>query len=72
MKNNYVKNHNFGYGNCIGDEDSIINKLELRNVADLKFYIKDIIETQLVNASVKYSKVIISDTETVKLFIELI
>ncbi len=72
MKNNYVKNHNFGYGNCIGDEDSIINKLELRNVSDLKFYIKDIIETQLVDASVKYNKVTIPNTASVKLFIELI
>ena len=33
----YVLNHDFGYGK--GDLACIINKLELRNIEDIKFYV---------------------------------
>ena len=40
----YVKNHNFGYG-----QDKVrLHKLKLRNLDDLKVYLKDIIDITFV------------------------
>lgn len=41
--NNYVLNHNYGYGN----NEKNINKLYLRDINDLNEYIKDVLENQL-------------------------
>ena len=42
--NDYVLNHNFGYDN---DDCEKINKIELRNIEDLKVYVKLNIQTLL-------------------------
>lgn len=44
MQNEYVLNHDFGYGNFEG----YIHKLRLRNLEDLKVYIEDILKSQFV------------------------
>ena len=46
----YVLNHDFGYGKENQKEE--INKLNLRNINDLKYYIKDFI-SNVFDASVK-------------------
>lgn len=51
MKNDYVLNHDFGYGK---EED--INWLKLRNIQDLRDYIFEILKTQIVG-DVKNNKV---------------
>lgn len=38
----YILKHDFGYGR--NPETKIINKLELRNIKDLKVYIDDVLE----------------------------
>lgn len=50
MKNEYVLNHDYGYGKEPEQEE--LNKLELRNIEDLKVYIKDIMKNTF-NASVR-------------------
>ena len=42
--NFYVKNHSFGYG---GEIEKPINKLLLRNLNDLKYYVDDVVKTTL-------------------------
>ena len=43
----YVLNHDFGYGRV--PETKIINKLNLRNIEDLKIYVDDILENCFLN-----------------------
>lgn len=50
MKNEYVLNHDYGYGKEPEQEE--LNKLELRNIEDLKVYVKDIMKNTF-NASVR-------------------
>lgn len=40
---NYVQNHNYGYG----ENNQKINKLNLRNIEDLKDYLNDVLENEL-------------------------
>lgn len=46
--NDYVLNHDFGYGREPEDE---INKLTLRNITDLNDYLKDILENDFENVN---------------------
>ena len=64
-KNNYVYNHNFGYGT--GKLLNDINKLELKTVKDLKDYLTDLIESQIIDASVTKNTVYIKNKPIVKL-----
>ncbi|MCM1534150.1 MAG: hypothetical protein NC099_05810 [Corallococcus sp.] len=50
VQNDYVLNHDYGDGYSDTEQ---INKLKLRDVKDLRCYVKDIIESNIVNASVK-------------------
>lgn len=42
----YVLNHNYGYGNVI--EKKTINKLKLRCIDDLRVYVEDVINNAFV------------------------
>lgn len=42
MKNNYVLEHDFGYGR--ENEPKNLNKLKLRNIDDLKTYLNAVVE----------------------------
>lgn len=44
MKNNYVVNHDFGYGKEV--ETKELNKIMLRNFKDLKVYLNNVIKSQ--------------------------
>lgn len=45
MKNDYVLNHDFGYGR---EELEELNRLELRNIEDVETYVLDIIKNGVV------------------------
>lgn len=64
MKNEYIQNHNFGYG-----EKEKISKLHLRTIDDLKEYLnlalKSIINGQINNLCVEFL-----DKSKVELMIE--
>lgn len=64
---NYVLNHNYGYGNQ--PEQEKLNKLQLRNVEDLKVYVHDVIDTSFVAT---YNKNIVefNDKQKTKVVIE--
>lgn len=69
--NDYIKNHNFGYGTCEqGNSDSTIIKLKLRNIKDLKCYLKDLISSQDENAKVINNKVKKKDFSDIKIQIK--
>lgn len=73
MKKNYVLEHNFGYGQSIDDKDSVINKLNLKNIFDLKTYIKYVIEEQFINVKVENNLVAkIPNEPKTKIVIEII
>lgn len=63
MKDNYVKKHNFNY-----DKEQI-NKIELRNVNDVKIYIEDILKNAFV-AKTKNNIVKFDDNIKVKIKIK--
>lgn len=67
--NDYVLNHDFGYGREPELEELI--KLKLRNFEDLKVYINNIITTQFV-ATVKNNTVTFRDGQKTQVFIERI
>ena len=46
MKNNYVLNHDFGYGR--EEELEELNRLKLRNINDVEAYVLDIIKNGMV------------------------
>lgn len=52
---NYVLDHDFGYGTC----SKKIKKLKLRNVDDLKDYVKDLIDTQFFSNNALSSQLVI-------------
>lgn len=68
MKNNYVLNHDYGYGREPEQEE--LNKLNLRNIDDLKVYIGDIISHMFV-AKVKNNMIqFLEDQSKVEVIIE--
>ncbi len=68
------KIHDFGYGKNYSDtfNDSMINKLEIKKVSDLKHYLIELLESQLINVKVKNSIVKKSDFTEIKLVIKRI
>ena len=65
----YVLNHDFGYGK--GDLDSILNKLELRNMEDVKFYVNwSMKEIFLANVTNDNIITIFDDNSKVQILIE--
>ncbi len=50
MNNDYIKKHNFNYGNSSFEKDSVINKLKLRTTEDLMDYLKEALEDLFINA----------------------
>lgn len=62
MKNKYVLNHNYGYGEEV--EREILTKLTLRDVVDLRDYIDDLTKT-IFNAKVKNGVVKFSATKSI-------
>ena len=51
MKNDYVSKHDFGYAKAM-PENSSINKLRLRNINDLTYYIINLINDDVENANI--------------------
>lgn len=69
--NNYVRKHNFGYGSCAEKQyDSHINKLELRTISDLNSYLKDLLQSQMVDTKVIDNIIISTDLPDVKIRIK--
>lgn len=52
-KNNYVLKHNYNYGTAVDNEDSVINKIILRDEQDLKCYIQDLLSNILADVKIK-------------------
>ncbi len=53
MKNIKVLKHNFNYATGKGCEDSLINKLELKNKKDLIDYIKGLLKDNIISIKFK-------------------
>ncbi len=66
---NYELNHDFGYGTSINNDDSNIKKLKLN---DLQIYLQDLIESQMINTTIKNNVIRKTGFKDVKLIIKTI
>ncbi len=69
---NYELNHDFGYGTSINNDDSNIKKLKLNNINDLQIYLQDLIESQMINTTIKNNVIRKTGFKDVKLIIKTI
>lgn len=69
MENDYVLKHDFGYGR--ETELETLNKLELRNIDDLKVYVNDALSTFNANINDNIVEFLTDNTKT-KVIIETI
>ncbi len=79
---NYELNHDFGYGTSINNDDSNIKKLKLnksysdqkkkKKINDLQIYLQDLIESQMINTTIKNNVIRKTGFKDVKLIIKTI
>jgi len=69
-KTNYVFNHDYGY--CSeNNPNELIDKLELRDISDLKLYLADLVDTNFFDVKVIKSLVLKSaDGQRVRILVK--